>query len=144
MAVHNPAEDVVAFLNGKVCNGVTLASAPSAAHNLYACEPRVDKDRIAQRAVFVWEPGGAAPAPYMGVANTLHYPRVQVRVRGLPDQMQHARQMARDVRDFLRRARILPGYVSMLVNESSPIHLGKGKTGGFEFGLNVDLIYSET
>lgn len=144
MATHNPAEDVVAFLNGKVVGGVTLASAPSAAHNLYACEPRLDKDRFAQVAVFAWEPGGAPPMPYMGVASTLHYPRVQLRIRGLPGQMQVARNMARDVRDHLRRARTLPGYVSLLMNESSPIHLGEGASGGFEFGLNADLIYSET
>lgn len=141
MATHNPAEDVVAFLNTKTANGRTLASGT----NLFACEPRVSRPGAAQfpsKCVFVWDAAGAPPMPYMGtpaLRGSLWRPRVQIRVRGEPDAMQEARLTARAVRDLLHRASIT-NYASCLMNESSPIPLGEGSHAGYEFALNCDLI----
>lgn len=137
MAIHNPAEDVVAFLNGQTVNGRLLDDAT----NLFSCEPRVGT-QFPAKAVFVWETPGAPPMPYMGTPSlrgSVWYPRVQIRIRGEPDAMSECRITARAVRDALHRATI-SGYVSVLVNESSPIHLGQGAHGGPEFALNIDLV----
>ncbi len=139
MSIHNPAEDVTAFLNGKTANGRTLTSGT----NLFACEPRVGA-AFPALAVFVWDAAGAPPMPYLGtpaLRGSVWYPRVQIRIRGAADGMSEARLAARAVRDLLHRASIT-NYISALINESSPIHLGEGAHGGFEFGLNLDLICS--
>ncbi len=139
--IHNPAEDVVAFMDGETVNARVLA----AGTNLFACEPRVGPDdTYPLRCVFVWEASGPAPMPYLGVSRSVWYPRVQVRVRGdgAADSMQEGRLTARAVIALLHRAQI-SGYVSVLANESAPIPLGEGKHGAYEFGLNFDLIFGE-
>ncbi len=140
MTYHTPAEDVVSFLNGKIINARTLTSGT----NLFACEPRVGT-QYPSKSVFVWEATGAPPMPYMGtpaLRGSVFYPRVQLRVRGEPDAMQETRSACRDVSRLLHRA-ALSGYASALINESTPIHLGEGAHGGYEFGLNLDLICSD-
>lgn len=137
---HSPPEDVVGFLSGKTVGARTLVGGT----NLFASEPIVD-GTVPIEAVFVWSAAGFPPVPYMGVAPSVWYPRVQVRVRGNARAVgarQEARTAARAVLGLLHRAQ-LAGYISCLANESEPIHLGENGSGGFEFGLNFDLIYRD-
>ena len=137
---HAAPEDVAAYLAGKIAGPRTLVLGAS----LYACEPIVD-GTIPVEAVFVWSAAGFAPVPYMGVAVSVFYPRIQVRVRSkakAAGARQEARETARGVLGLLHRAQI-PGYVSCLANESEPIHLGENGHGGFEYGLNFDLIFRD-
>ena len=139
MSTHKPAEDLAAFLSGKVANGVTL----TAAANLFARSPIVAPG-FPDVCVFLWESGGYVD-PIMGtpaLRGTLYYPSVQVRVRGTSRKEGPARQMARDVRDLLHRKDIST-YISCLVREASPIPLGENAATSPEFGLNVELIYRE-
>ena len=77
---------------------------------------------------------------------SVFYPRIQVRVRGAVKSIggrQEVRTAARAIMSLLHRAKIT-GYASCLINESEPIHLGEGTHGGYEMGLNADLIFSDT
>jgi hypothetical protein len=76
-----------------------------------------------------------------GVARSVFYPRLQVRVRGETGVTQEPRKTCRDLMALVQRTRKLTNYVSMLVNESEPIDLGEG-VGGYEFGFNIDLVFS--
>lgn len=139
---HAPPEDVTAFLNGKTAGARTLV----AGSNLFASEPLVvDDGSVPLAAVFVWSTSGTPPVPYMGVSRSVFYPRVQVRVRSAAraaGARQEARVAARAILGLLHRASITT-YASCLANESEPINLGQGAHGGFEFGLNFDLIFGD-
>lgn len=137
-----PPEDVAAFLNSKIAGARTLALGT----NLFASEPivgDVGDPSMPLEAVFVWSTAGFPPIPYMGVSRSVFYPRVQVRVRTknkAAGARQEGRVAARGIIGLLHRASI-SGYASILANESEPIHLGQGTHGGFEYGLNFDLIF---
>ncbi len=142
MPTHNPVEDVVSWLSGQTINSRALV----AGTNLFACEPRIGT-AFPAKCIFVWaSTGGGRPMPYLGVARSLWFPRLQVRVRGDPDAVSEARLTARALMHVLhvRAGETGPtGYISLLVNESEPIPLGEQASGGASFQLNVDLRFAE-
>lgn len=129
-----PAEDVASALNGQY----SLVSAT----NLFSCAPR-DGAEFPAPCVFCWESTGGLPIqPHMGTTTDVYRPSVQIRVRGVNNGYAAARTLARNIRDYLHRRQV-SGYISCVVRESAPIDLGSSPSAYPEFGLNVDLIYSE-
>lgn len=134
MATRNPPEDICTYLAAQGL-GLTYGT------NLFSTYPRLDP-RYPAPCVFVWDGVSAAPVNYLGMAESLWQPAIQVLVRGANEGFQTARNLARDIRDTLNRAQV-SGYVSLVARESAPINLGQANSAQPEFSLNFEVLYRE-
>jgi hypothetical protein len=121
---------------------VTLALAWAPTGKVFACEPRIGSGYPVD-ATFVWDAPGPPPRPVLSHARSIWQHAVQVRVRAEPLKMAIARVNATTLMRALHRATVT-GYMSCLVRESSPIHLGQNSAGQYEFGFNVEMVRSGT
>lgn len=133
-----PATQPEAAVATKVANA--LGSGWAVDTNVFASLEVPKGAGVPQRAIFcaAYE---EAVTPFIGVAQDLYEPRVQVLVRSERGDQAGGLAAARSVRDSLHRAE-LDGYFSALVL-SGPIPLGRGDDESYRWSVNVQLRYVE-
>lgn len=134
MPLHNPAAAVADLLAAAGLN-LTLK------RNLFAGPVRETGARVPTAAVFCTNAGGVAPAPYQGDTGDFHRGAVQVTVRGVPTGWDAGEELARRCLAACQRKRP-SGYVTMLVQQSSPEYAGEDEGGRPEWVFRVEAWWS--
>lgn len=124
-------EDVKAYLDTRslsatvYCGPVRVAQPPIIPH----------------RAVFVLQSGGYQPTPYMdGTQTAWRTIRLQVRIRGEPNDYKTTRDLAATVWSSMQQPSSLTGsYVRVTCDQSAPFYLGKDDLQCDEYSVNATL-----
>lgn len=108
----------------------------------FAPVPPDDKGMPA-KAVFVFPAGGGVPEMHLEpTATDLLRSVVQVRIRSSQADFAGGADLAREVRDALKRATIT-GYVWIRLLQSHPEYIGPDDRGSHEWSLNIEAATEE-
>ena len=139
MALRNPADDLVSFLDTKTAGGVLLAKGT----NLFA-GPMRGTDFTPAPAVFLLNTGGPPPSPYLGGQRESYFrATVQVLVRGAPGDQLAGENFARGVFQHLHLGAV-SGYVGIFARDSQPAYLGDDEDQHGQWSINVECQYVAT
>ena len=95
---------------------------------------------IPVKALFVQQSGGFAPDNYMdGTATAYRYSRVQIRVRGEPNEYASASSLAASVWSRMHQGAPTGSYTRVVCEQSQPLYLGRDALQCDEFSVNVIL-----
>lgn len=97
---------------------------------------------VLNKAIFIQETGGPPAEPYMdGTRSSYRFMRVQVRVRGEPNDYQTTRDLAKTIWSNLQQSStpMTGSYVRVTCDQSNPFYMGRDAYQNHEWVVNLTL-----